>query len=151
MFGLIGLFIVGLLLVGALGLFRLRQKRLAEVAQEVAGASWNFENGAAADSPPGRNLLVSPCHWDGLGPGLCIRPLDGDEPIKILVETELEITGGPSWSPDGRHIAFSAVEPGQEQSVIHVVNAFGEDLTELPLIDYDVFSGLESGWGMAGL
>ncbi len=146
LFALGGVFIVGLLIVGALGLRVLRQQRLAETSRQVETYPTVVEEEPAvspeepvlSDRPPLQNILVSPCDWDGLGPGLCLAPLDGGKPIKILTDTALEITGAPSWSPDGRHIAFSAVEPGQEQSVIHIVDAFGNDLHALPPVDYDV-------------
>ena len=37
--------------------------------------------------------------------------------------TDLKTPGHPRWSPDGRHIAFSAKVPGASHSDIHVVDA----------------------------
>ena len=77
---------------------------------------------------------VRPCDWEGLGPGLCIYPLQGGRPVQILKDAGLEFSGGPpSWSPDGRQIAFSAhrlESPGYDNS-IYIVNADGTGLTEL--------------------
>ena len=99
----------------------------------------------AAPVSPSRSPMaaieVKPCQWDGLGPGLCISPLGGGAPIKILVDAEFEIPGPPSWSPDGRQIAFSAIEPGEDpdsDNTIYIVNADGSGLTELPSLGNDI-------------
>jgi hypothetical protein len=84
---------------------------------------------------------VKPCQWDDLGPGLCISPLRGGAPAKILEDTELEIPGPPSWSPNGQQIAFSALEPGESpdrDTTIYIVNADGSGLTELPSLGNDI-------------
>ncbi len=84
---------------------------------------------------------IKPCQWDDLGPGLCISPLRGGAPVKILEDTELEIPGPPSWSPDGQQIAFSALEPGENperDTTVYIVNADGSGLTELPSVGNDI-------------
>ncbi|TEU10117.1 MAG: hypothetical protein E3J21_27165 [Anaerolineales bacterium] len=91
--------------------------------------------------PPVDAIGVKPCQWDDLGPGLCISPLRGDAPTKILEDTELEIPGPPSWSPDGQQIAFSALEPGESpdrDTTIYIVNTDGSGLTELPSLGNDI-------------
>ncbi|MDH4135700.1 MAG: protein kinase, partial [Anaerolineae bacterium] len=91
--------------------------------------------------PPMDAIGVKPCQWDDLGPGLCISPLWGGTPTKILEDTELEIPGPPSWSPDGQQIAFSALEPGESpdrDTTIYIVNADGSGLTELPSLGNDI-------------
>ncbi len=60
---------------------------------------------------------------------------------KILVDAEFEIPGPPSWSPNGRQIAFSAIEPGEDpdsDNTIYIVNADGSGLTELPSLGNDI-------------
>jgi serine/threonine protein kinase/Tol biopolymer transport system component/ABC-type branched-subunit amino acid transport system substrate-binding protein len=91
--------------------------------------------------PPMDAIGVKPCLWDDLGPGLCISPLRGGAPIKILEGTELEVPGPPSWSPDGQQIAFSALKPGESpdrDTTIYIVNADGSGLTELPSLGNDI-------------
>jgi Tol biopolymer transport system component len=91
--------------------------------------------------PPMDALEVQPCQWDNRGPGLCIFPSGDGAPIKILTDTELEISGPPSWSPDGQRIAFSALEPGESEdsdNTIYIVNADGGGLTELPPVGNDI-------------
>ncbi|HID62602.1 MAG TPA: serine/threonine-protein kinase, partial [Anaerolineae bacterium] len=91
--------------------------------------------------PPIAAKEVKPCQWDGLGPGLCIFPLEGGAPTKILEDAGLEIPGPPSWSPDGQRIAFSALKPGEDpdhDSTIYIVNADGSGLTELPSMCNDI-------------
>jgi Tol biopolymer transport system component len=89
---------------------------------------------------PERAVRVAPCEWEGHGHGLCIYPFRGGNPIAILEDAGLQFTGAASWSPDGRRIAFSAVEPGAEEagSAIYVVNADGTELTQLPRIGNDL-------------
>jgi len=92
-------------------------------------------------SPPTDAIAAKPCQWDDLGPGLCISPLRGGAPTKILEDTELEIPGPPSWSPDGQQIAFSALEPGESpdrDTTVYIVNADGGGLTELPSVGNDI-------------
>ena len=91
--------------------------------------------------PPMDAIEIHPCDWDGLGPGLCIFPLQGDAPTKILEGVEFEIIGPPSWSPDGQQIAFSALKPSESPDrgmTIYIVNADGSGLTELPSIGNDI-------------
>lgn len=90
---------------------------------------------------PEARAKVEPCQWGDHGPGLCISPPGGGGLIKILTDAELEITAPPSWSPDGRWIAFSALEPGESPvsgNTIYIVNADGSGLTELPQVGNDV-------------
>jgi Tol biopolymer transport system component len=105
------------------------------------GASPPAPRPVSPGSPPTDAMGVTPCQWDDLGPGLCISPLRGGPPTKILEDTELEISGPPSWSPDGRQIAFSALEPGESpdrDTTIYIVNADGSGLTELPSLGNDI-------------
>jgi Tol biopolymer transport system component len=91
--------------------------------------------------PPMDAIGVNPCQWEDLGPGLCISPLGGGAPTKILENTELEIPGPPSWSPSGQQIAFSALGPGESpdrDTTIYIVNADGSGLTELPSLGNDI-------------
>jgi Tol biopolymer transport system component len=92
--------------------------------------------------PPPDAREIQPCQWDNRGPGLCIYPLGDGEPTQILENMELVTSegGAPSWSPDGRQIAFSAVEPGEGpdfDSTIYIVNADGTGLSELPQVGND--------------
>jgi Tol biopolymer transport system component len=92
--------------------------------------------------PPEESREVRPCDWEGQGSGLCIYAPPREKPIqKILEEAGLDLTGPGSWSPDGRQIAFSAVEPGGSynyDTTIYIVNADGTDLTRLPQIGNDI-------------
>jgi dipeptidyl aminopeptidase/acylaminoacyl peptidase len=90
--------------------------------------------------PPMDAREVRPCAWEGHGPGLCIYPVGGGAPTKILEDAEFEIIGSSSWSPDGQQIVFSAVKPGEspDGSTIYIVNADGSGLTELPSVGNDI-------------
>lgn len=98
-------------------------------------------SGAPPLLPPLKASEVKPCEWDNRGAGLCIGSLRGGTPTRILEEANLTFTGSPSWSPDGRQIAFSAVGPGESgdrDSAIYIANVDGADLTKLPQIGNDV-------------
>ena len=43
--------------------------------------------------------------------------------MNAVAVTDLKTPGRPRWSPDGRHIAFSAKVPGASHADIHVVDA----------------------------
>jgi serine/threonine protein kinase/ABC-type branched-subunit amino acid transport system substrate-binding protein len=91
--------------------------------------------------PPPEASEVKPCEWDGLGQGLCIYPLEGGRPTRILKDAEFEFAGPASWSPDGTQIAFSALQPGGDPSYDHtlyIVDADGSNLTKLPPIHNDI-------------
>ncbi|GAB4544939.1 MAG: hypothetical protein Kow0063_38830 [Anaerolineae bacterium] len=93
------------------------------------------------DQPPLAGLEVKPCSWDNLGPGLCIHSPAGEPPIRILQDSPLEFSAPPTWSPDGRQIVFSALEPGGDPSVdshIYIVNADGSGLVSLPSMGNDI-------------
>jgi dipeptidyl aminopeptidase/acylaminoacyl peptidase len=77
---------------------------------------------------------VDPCGWAGHGRGLCVYPMEGGDPFRILQETELEIVGGAAWSPDGERIVFSAREPvdAEDPFGLYTVNADGSGLQALP-------------------
>jgi serine/threonine protein kinase/Tol biopolymer transport system component len=84
-------------------------------------------------------FLVESC--ENLRPGLCIYPLQGGAPTKILEDTDLNLHDWPSWSPDGQRIAFSALKPGESEdrdTNIYIVNPDGSGLTELPSISNDL-------------
>ncbi len=164
-FGLIALLVVGGLIAAALavGLFSfervtIESQQTAEPAVAVGptptskrvktpepAAPAPGASPLATTSPPTDLVLetswVRPCDWEGLGPGLCISPLEGGRPRKILTDAEIEITSSASWSPDGQQIVFSAVEPGESHAgdqTIRIVNADGTGLVELPQFNNDV-------------
>ncbi len=98
--------------------------------------------GSAISGEDSSEQEVRPCEWDGLGAGLCIYEPPRRQPAgKILTDTDLEIIGHTTWSPDGRQIAFSALEPGGDpdsETTIYIVNADGTGLTQLPRISNDI-------------
>ncbi len=116
----------------------------------VATGLISFEQVAATPPPqtmaiPGQlpedGQNVAPCDWEGLGPGLCITPFRGGKPAKIVQNIDFVFTGHPSWSPDGRQIAFSAYKSSgniETNNTIHLVNADGSNLVELPPIGNEI-------------
>ena len=94
--------------------------------------------------------VVTLCEWDGLGSGLCIFSEAVDEPVKILENVPLELSGLPSWSPDGLQVTFSALEQGENEDWDHnlyLVNVDGRDLVELPSLGND----LSPAWSPDGI
>jgi serine/threonine protein kinase/Tol biopolymer transport system component/ABC-type branched-subunit amino acid transport system substrate-binding protein len=163
--GLAGVLVLGVLIVAVavLGLLARRGDRAARVEEASISPTFREEAqerapdvgsspAAIATKPPaptptppaGPPLAkreVKPCNWDGLGPGLCIYPLEGGRPIKILEDTNLDFSAPVTWSPDGQQLAFSALEPGGSQdrdNKLYVVNADGSGLTQLPSLSNDI-------------
>ncbi|MBN1992372.1 MAG: protein kinase [Anaerolineae bacterium] len=131
-FGLAGVLVIGLLAVAVAVVVGLIPSGQAEETQPSV---------TVVELPEGTRR-VKPCVWDDHGPGLCIYDPPREQPDqKILPETDFEITGGVSWSPDGKKIAFSAIELGGNPSqdhALYLVNADGTDLAKLPPINNDI-------------
>ncbi len=96
-----------------------RQPRPAEAAEELPA-----------------QRVIEPCEWVSEEHGLCIfSTLEDAPPLKILADVDLQFEDVPSWSPDGRLIAFGAREPEgdpDEGKNIYIVKADGSGLRRLP-------------------
>ncbi|MBN1219355.1 MAG: protein kinase [Anaerolineae bacterium] len=92
--------------------------------------------------PPQGLKEVRPCDWQGHGSGLCIYEPSKEKPIrKILQNENFEFPGMAAWSPDGKRIAFTAVESGgshDRDMTIYVVDTDGKNLVELPQLSNDL-------------
>jgi Tol biopolymer transport system component len=114
---------------------RQRNRRLAAatsallVAAGGVGLAWwafgSMEQRTAATPAPER-IVFTTQGPDDMVPLITVMDVDGSD-VRVL-GPGLE----PAWSPDGSMIAFSAPEPGPEQSAaIFVMNADGSDIRQL--------------------
>jgi Tol biopolymer transport system component len=104
------------------------QMQLAEVRSD------DPEEGSGIDSyrwsPDGRTVAFASWACDA---GHCIQ-FGGLSVVRADGSGEIALTGfawAPSWSPDGRRIAYMWDIPGQAESKIRVINADGSGDTEL--------------------
>jgi len=84
-------------------------------------------------SPDGRQL-THVIAAENNSPELWVADVDGDEAPVLLVRGQAETFSMPSWSPDGRTLAFSRTPLGAataSASDIWLVNADGGDLRQL--------------------
>jgi hypothetical protein len=84
-------------------------------------------------SPDGRRLAYVVANED-LSPALWVVAADGENAPIRLAQGRAEMWSRPSWSPDGRYLAFSRAPLGAETasaSDIWLVNAEGGDLRPL--------------------
>lgn len=90
--------------------------------------------GAPALSPDGKWLVVSvtePAYEDKQQVSdLWIAPTDGSEPPRRLTATP-GAEGGAAWSPDGRHLAFTARREGDEVAQVYVLDGRGGEAQRL--------------------
>jgi Tol biopolymer transport system component len=114
---------------------RQRNRRVAAatsallVAAGGVGLAWwafgSAEQSTPATPAPERIVFTTQAEGD-MSPLIAVMDADGSD-VRIL-GPGLE----PAWSPDGSRIAFSAPEPGPEQSAaIFVMNADGSDVRQL--------------------
>ena len=64
------------------------------------------------------------------GHSLCIGRIGG-KPRVIFTDDKLMV-GGPTWSPDGKRIAFNGQKPGEVQGSLYIINSDGSGLTKNP-------------------
>ena len=87
-------------------------------------------------SPDGRSLLLT--RWDEGAPQLFLVAHDSDE-MKPLAREVAGVKAQPSWSPDGKKIAFGAIQ-AENNAEIYVCDADGSgivNLTNHPAWDAD--------------
>ncbi|MBN1312508.1 MAG: serine/threonine-protein kinase [Anaerolineae bacterium] len=89
----------------------------------------------------GRPRVVVACEEDH---ALCVGRL-GKEPRVIFADERL-LVGGPTWSPDGKQIAFHARKPGEDRDTIHIINADGSELRRLS----DLCNDINPAWSPDG-
>ena len=71
---------------------------------------------AGVVSPDGKRLLIAV--WDGKSQVLLVMPADGGEArelVRVDGEKEVPFWGTPSWTPDGRYVAFLKGVKGKAQ------------------------------------
>ena len=92
----------------------------AQVTAQPASPTSQGDTG----TPPGQ--IVFACTW-----AICVANADGSG-ITRLTDLESGLALGPSWSPDGRRIAFTLLEDlSKGPSSVYVMNADGSDMTRL--------------------
>ncbi len=82
-------------------------------------------------SPDGSQVAFA-CDVDGRKGGICIVEAEGGE-ARRLAGTDEEEEQFPTWSPDGKYLAFSSLLGGQTSSdaYIYVMDASGANLRRL--------------------
>ena len=85
-------------------------------------------NVAPAWSPRG-DWIAYVCKLPQQGFKLCRISPDGREYAQITNGSKSEMDDSPSWSPDGRHLAFSSTRGGH--SHIYIINIDGTELEQL--------------------
>jgi hypothetical protein len=100
-----------------------------------AEADWRVP---PARSPDGR-WLAYVVAADDLSPALWVADVLQEEAPTLLVQGQMEVFSEPSWSPDGRSLAFSRMPLGAETasaSDLWLVDADGQNLR--PLLQNDL-------------
>jgi Tol biopolymer transport system component len=103
----------------------------SNVTQLTHGETEHEFNVANPWSPDGNRLLYTERISGEEKWVLYVMDIDGQNKIQ-LVQTPSRY-GGPSWSPDSKHIAFDLVEPGKnrDKDQIYIVDKDGSNLTNV--------------------
>jgi Tol biopolymer transport system component/DNA-binding winged helix-turn-helix (wHTH) protein len=119
------------LIVGALAailffaatLFRIfptPQKQLSTASEIVPLVSMPGLQGMPALSPDGSQVAFA--YGGAPHPGIYVALIGGDKPLQL---TNNDDDNDPTWSPDGRQIAFARVHDADHQKSLYVIPALG--------------------------
>jgi TolB protein len=106
---------------------------LTGVLQNVT-KGWNLQNGGAhlpAISPDGKQILFAGTPEKANAQDLFIANIDGSNRRRLTTHPDSETS--PTWSPDGKQIAFTSDRTGRPQ--IYIMNADGTGARRLPIPD----------------
>lgn len=89
-------------------------KTATRLAPNVQDPGFGFTGYSASGvfSADGKHVVVGPVQETGLGGGVYRAPVTGGNAQSIVVSGEEAYVGGPTFSPDGKRIAFGALRPG---------------------------------------
>ena len=98
---------------------------------------WNGQNGGASlpvISPDGKQIVFHATPDKASAPDLFVANIDGSNRRRLTTHPDSDTT--PTWSPDGKQIAFISDRTGRPQ--IYIMNADGTGLYRLPIPDGEV-------------
>ena len=95
---------------------------------------WNAQNGGVSlpsISPDGKRIVFHATPEKANAPDLFVANIDGSNRTRITTHPDSDTT--PTWSPDGKEIAFTSDRTGRPQ--IYIMNADGTGTRRLPITD----------------
>ena len=108
------------------------RRLLRRMEPVIYGAAWSADGRTIAISALPEAFANRPQPGDPMRAGLYLLPADGQGEPRLLFRNALT----PSWSPDGKQLAFSVEQP-RGRWAIHVANSDGSNdvqLTDPPLM-----------------
>jgi Tol biopolymer transport system component len=130
---------LALVVVAAVALLRMfpnlreQSSTAGEILPLVSMRGQQYES---AISPDGSQVAFS--YFGGPHPGIYIALIGGEKPLQL---TQSDADGYPTWSPDGRQIAFERFRDSDDQKSLYVIPALGGSERSLYTTSYPKWGG----------